>query len=254
MNPQEQNIDMNSVLGNDTEHTPDTAPVDNNVPQNVEPAYNPLSDPGRVEYWQSRADKIAMENQELLKYKEMASFVASEPELMDQVQKRAEARYNPAATAIPQPPNQPQDYNEYDAYNDEYSESYKYRLAYDKFNREWSGYVAKKLQADEVNRMNREKAQYQENMQRQRIGQMATALKSQYAFNDNEVVDYIRTMSDPSTLSQQNLVRYYRFLKSNQPSSGYNATPSAPIGGGGAQRSAGPQSESQSFANFLKSK
>ena len=102
-------------------------PIDG-VGQDVETQTNenPVDWQQSAKYFQSEKDKLAAENQQLQKYKQLGQFLESRPDLVQAMQEKAA---NPNARPSGQPEIQltADEFDPWEAFNDPSSKSYKYR-------------------------------------------------------------------------------------------------------------------------------
>ena len=210
------------------EGTPESAPIQEQAQE-----YNAKNDEKRFEYWQSQASKnqneaaqIQQQNQERqAQVKAMQAIKSEEP-------KKPAKRF----PAPPDKPKKPRTFSRDEAYSDPNSESARYLDEYEEWRDDMNEYsnlkqehtvaqmqekldVQEKVRQDDIQRQQAYAAQ-QEQMQG-----VSTHLQGHYGFNDTESQEFIQQMSDPNSLSLENLVQLYR-LQKGQGQPDPNAGPS----------------------------
>jgi len=183
-------------------------------PQQVDPS----NDEKRYQYWQSRADKLQnqlnqMQNQ------------APPPQ---QVQQPVAEEPAPSMESFPPPPERParpRNFSRSEAYNDPDSESARYLDAQDDWRAEMDEYnslkneyqaaiVQERVDAIEANRQ-KEIKQREAMMQQQRQAQeIDQYVQGHYGLTAEESQQFMQEMSDPKSLSMDNLVQLWRMKNS----------------------------------------
>jgi hypothetical protein len=102
-------------------------PIDG-VGQDVETqtSENPVDWEQSAKYFQSEKDKLAAENQQLHKYKQLGEFLESRPDLVKAMQEKA-ANPNTVSSGQPEIQLTADEFDPWEAFNDPSSKSYKYR-------------------------------------------------------------------------------------------------------------------------------
>ena len=144
----------------------------------------------RFEYWQSQADKAKGElstiRNELDYYKNslapVEQMIRSNPEVLNKLEQSPSNGqpqgypngFQETSLKEPSAPEQPLSYNEVDALNDPQSESFKHRLAKEKYRDDYLGFLQKK---DQVRETEMQQA-YQQQMQQQnaQIGRIGVTM------------------------------------------------------------------------------
>ena len=207
--------------------TPETAPIQEQAQE-----YNAKNDEKRFEYWQSQASKnqnhladIQKQNQELqAQMKAMQSMQQPEAEPVEEF------------PSPPEKPNKPRTFNREEAYSDPNSESARYIDEYEEWRDNMTEYsnlkqehtvaqMQQKLDAQENARQEEIQRQQAYAAQQQQMNDVNTHLQGHYGFNDTDAQEFIQQMSDPNSLSLDNLVQLYR-LQKGQGQPGQNAGPS----------------------------
>jgi len=190
------------------------------------------NDEKRFQYWQSRADKIANENAALKQQLQQQQAVATQ-------QAQPQAQQQPAQEQFPPPPpkpDRPRTFNREEAYSDPNSESARYldevegwRDNISEYNSLKSQYenalLADKLSSFEQQRVeNAKRAQAQQQVQQQK-NEVANYVMGHHGMTQQESADFINKMSDPSSISLDNLVSLYRL---NQGGAAQQNNPAQP--------------------------
>lgn len=199
------------------EPTLETTQMESQGPDTQEsPESDDSSQRERYQYWQSKHDKLKSEYDRLMQQQQQYA----QPQAQQQVD------VNQPAPAKPSKPVKPQGYSPEEAYTDPTSESFKYRVAVDDYNEKYQEYL------DYYNeQMQRREQVYQQQAREQElINQTKQEVMYEYGLDQKQAEDFLVTMSSPDTMSLENLVAYYRFLKGNsQPTQTQQPQQSASI-------------------------
>ena len=210
-----------------TAGTPQAAPIEEQAQE-----YNAKNDDKRFEYWQSQASK----NQN-----QLADIQRQNQELQAQMN-AMQTMQQPAAEPVeefpspPEKPNKPRTFNRDEAYSDPNSESARYIDEYEEWRDSMTEYsnlkqehtvaqMQQKLDAQENARQEEIQRQQAYAAQQQQMNDVNTHLQGHYGFNDGDAQEFIQQMSDPNSLSLDNLVQLYR-LQKGQGQPDQNAGPS----------------------------
>jgi hypothetical protein len=171
------------------------------------------NDTKRYQYWQSQADKVKAENEQL----KAELRTKSEPA-------QVEAQPEPEAKEFPPPParpRRPRNYSREEAISDPESRSALYNEAVDdwrdkmdKYNNLYAQYnvalAQERMDAIEnkVNQGEQEKIAAQQNQQA--VSELSDYVQATYGLSHDETQDFIQTMSQPESLSIGNLVDLYK--------------------------------------------
>ena len=168
------------------------------------------NDERRYQYWQSQADKLKHENDQLK--------TQQAPTVPAPVQTESVNEEFPSA---PTKPQRPSSFNREEGYNDPSSESARYLDSVESWRDEISEYDRLKGQYD--NAVLQEKFDNMENQrvenikrnqavqaQRQQTTEIRQHVMGHYGMNDNQANDFITKMSKPESLNIDNLVRLYQ--------------------------------------------
>ena len=138
--------------------------------------------------------------------------------------------------APPSKPKKPRTYSREEAYADPNSESARYLDEYEEWRDDISDYNTKKqeytvsqmqskLDAQEQQRIAEIQRQEAYAAQSEQMNNVSSHLQGHYGFEGNEAQEFIQQMSDPNSLSLDNLVQLYRMQK-GQGQPDQNAGPS----------------------------
>ena len=214
------------------------------------------NDKKRYQYWQSEADKrgqrlVALET-ELKQYQPILDLIQNDPETLAFIEKRAAGIQQPnqlQELKAPIPPERPTSYNEQEAYTNPASESWKFRVAQEKYLQDRLAFVEQRtVLQDKMLAQQQEQQQRAIQAQQQQRNLMDSLVKN-YKFTPQIAADFIETMSAPETMSLDNLVAYYRFLKTGSskftpPVPGIKGTPPVP----------GPTDDAARFQEEMKAR
>lgn len=193
---------------------------------------DPKNDKKRYEYWQSQYNKLQdkvsqMEGamQSMMQNNSNSQANQSNQNTSQQAMEQVQAEIK--ALKPPTMPKKPANYDQAEAFTNPDSESFKYNQEYQQYLSEMTNYMMKR---DELRGQHTElqieslkmplqnlSAQTAQNQQQQKT--VATLMKN-YNFTVAQAQDFIQKMSDPSSLSLDNLVHFYRVqngLKSHSP-------------------------------------
>lgn len=176
-------------------------------------------DSERMEYWQSKADKLQAElnkkgsdEQDMAIYSPIIKAIKEHPDILNQLEDRVNGTTNAPeqkdAIAIPAKPAKPKGYDPSEAVNDPDSQSWKYREDVEEY-RDLMDQHREKVEMsriDEVRRdgENRRQAQLRE--------ANLNVLKYEYGWTPQQINEFEKTMMNPQNYNVHNLARYYTFL------------------------------------------
>ena len=182
------------------------------------------NDERRFQYWQSEADKVKNENSQLKA--QMQQMVQTQ-----QVQ-QPPAQQEPQTQEFPPPPAKPKvpaGFNRAEAMEDPSSASAQYLNELDNWRDDIIQYnglkseyqtalLNEQFEKQEERRANEIKRAQAYQYQQQQVKEIRNRVQGEYGLNDQEAVDFIKTMSNPESLTMDNLVQLYRMQKgSGQP-------------------------------------
>ena len=190
------------------------------------------NDTKRFEYWQSQADKVRNENEAL---KQQVQQMHQQPiQQPQQPAQPAQEEFPPA----PDRPRKPSGFNRSEAYSDPDSSSAKYLDEVEDWRSEMDEYSA--LRQEYNNALVQERVQSFENQKRQedikrqqyqaRVSQLNEVndyVQGHYGLEANEAQEFIKEMSDPKSLSMDNLVQLWRMKKGTDAVPGNATEPSS---------------------------
>ena len=184
-------------------------------PQQVDPS----NDEKRYQYWQSRADKL--QNQ-------LNQVQQQQPPAMAQQPVQPTAPAEPAYEEFPPPPERParpRSFSRSEAYSDPDSESARYLDAQDDWRAEMDEYnslkteyqsaiVQERVDAIEKNRQDEIRRQEAFNQQQRQAQEIDSYVQGHYGLTAEESQQFMQEMSDPKSLSMDNLVQLWRMKNS----------------------------------------
>ena len=272
------NLTVSDAFFNDAERTTTDAPQEGTpevaaeTPQENQP-YEAKNDDKRFEYWQSQAAKRENELQVLQQQlAEAKAQPAATPEVPAQ-QTQPEVQEFPPPPAKPE---RPRGFSRDEAWSDPNSESARYLDEVESWRDDMSQYSDLKNQYELAvmqEKLDNQEKQRQSAIQQQQARQQAARqnreiyehVQGHYGFNDTEAREFIQTMSDPKSITMDNLVNLYRMQKgmANQqpgvtsgPSDTFNQTQNAqqipsPMGVVTGETSADTRSDSDQIMDDL---
>ena len=199
-------------------------------------AYEAKNDERRFEYWQSQAAKRENELQVLQQQLETAKAAPQTTAEVPAQQTKPETQEFPPA---PSKPEKPRVFSRDEAYSDPQSESAQYLDAVESWRDDMVQYSELKSQyevavlQERLDGQDKQRAQAVKNMEIQKATQRQSQevyehVTGHYGFNDADAREFIQTMSQPESITMDNLVNLYRMQK-GQPTQApaVNAGPSA---------------------------
>jgi len=211
------------------EGTPETAPIQEQAQE-----YNAKNDERRFEYWQSQASKTQNElANSQKKYEELQAQVNAMQAMQQQPSQEPVEQF----PAPPDKPNKPRTFNREEAYADPNSESARYLEDYESWRDDMVEYnslkqeytvaqMQERLDAQEKIRQDEIQRQQAYAQQQQQMQGVSQHLQGHYGFDDSDAQEFIQQMSDPNSLSLDNLVQLYRLQKGQgQPAQNTGPSP-----------------------------
>ena len=221
----------------DTKPAPQGQPVVNNEGNSdtLEPANN---DETRYQYWQSQADKY---KNELEKTQSQQQQFTPQQQLQQQQAPVQEPQVE-AFPEAPLKPSRPSAFNREEAYSDPSSISARYLDEVESWRDDISEYnslksqyqtalIEERLDKQDRRRVDEIKRRQAHMEVKKQENEILTHVKGHYGMSENDAVNFVKTMSNPSSITVDNLVQLYR-MKS---------------GGTAPQQSAAPTTPSQTF-------
>lgn len=234
----QDNISVEDAFFGTQEEAPiEGQPLQEGTPVSEEVApIDPTNDEKRYQYWQSRADKLQnqvtqMQQQPL-------------PQQQDQEYQEPVAEEFPPS---PDRPMKPRSFSRAEAYSDPDSESARYldevddwRAETDEYNALKSDYqnavVQERIQGIEETRQREVKHKEAYNQSMRQAQEIDNYVQGHYGLSQDESREFMTEMSDPKSLSMDNLVQLWKFRKSvgntqtppiGQPSPAFQQTQNA---------------------------
>ena len=200
------------------EEAPQEAPSTQEQPQQP---VDPKNDDTRFQYWQSQAAKRENELKQMQEQMQQyqAQFQAQQTQQAPAPEKAKEEFPPP-----PERPGKPRNFNRQEAYEDPNSESARYLDEVDEWRDNMDEYTMLKGQYDNaIMQENIQKMQTQQEeaektrqakiQQANQMREVSELVQGHYGMSQQETQDFIKTMSDPSSITVDNLVQLYRMQK-----------------------------------------
>ena len=213
--------DVSSAFTNGNEGNTETAPAETGQPEVSNEEVVPQektqnNDENRYQYWQSQADK----------YKnELDALKQQQPQVQPEapVEQEADVEEFPPP---PEKPKRPRTYNREEAYADPNSESARYLDEVEEWRDNISEYNSLKTQYDnaimqekfdnlEKERVEAAKKQQASQQQAAQQAEIKSHVMSNYGMSESETNDFMQKMSDPASITIDNLVQLYRLQNGN---------------------------------------
>tara|TARA_Y100000593_G_scaffold83952_1_gene158706 strand:- start:1056 stop:1994 length:939 start_codon:yes stop_codon:yes gene_type:complete len=203
------------------------------------------NDEKRYQYWQSQADKY---KNELNALQEQQSQAFAQQQTQVPQQQTAQEPQQETFPDAPERPIQPRTFNREEAYSDPSSESARYMNELEDWRDDMNEYnsikaqyqtalVEEKLNNMEAERQNEIKRQQAAAQAQQQQQEITNHVRGNYGMNEAEAADFVQKMSDPNSITVDNLVQLYRMQQGNaapqqnpapaQPSSAFTQTQNA---------------------------
>jgi hypothetical protein len=224
-----ENISSAFTTGNDgnTETAPETIGQPEVSTQETTQQPTLDNDEKRYQYWQSQSDKYKNELETLKQTQQPVQQqpVETAPEPVEEF------------PAPPDKPKQPRTFNREEGYSDPASESARYldelegwRDDISEYNSLKSQYQTaiiedkfNKMEQTRINEAKKQQASQQRNAQETEI---RGHVMGHYGMNDSEASDFMNKMSDPNSITVDNLVQLYRLQNGGAAQQGTPAVPS----------------------------
>jgi hypothetical protein len=225
--------DVTSAFTNGNEGNTETAPEGQPEVSTQEISQTPPqpnNDETRYQYWQSQADKYKSEL-------ESAKREQQQPPVQSEVPAQPAQPEVETFPESPRKPERPRAFNREEAYSDSSSESARYldelegwRDDMDEYNSLKSQYQTAVIE-DKFNQFEQGRvveAQKQEAFQKQsqQEAEVRSHVMGHYGMSDGEAGDFMSKMSDPSSITIDNLVQLYRLQNSGATQQNAPAAPS----------------------------
>jgi len=178
-----------------------------------------VDNPERFQYWQSEADKTKSENLRLQEELNKLS-VPNKPEVADTPIDNEEVDEFETFPEPPERPTRPRNFSREEAYTDPSSESAKYLDAreehtdtmqeYSSLKEQWQDAKAKEQRQNEQQKQAAMAERTRlESATKQQISQVYNEVQKVYGASPEQARDFIESMSDPKSLSMENLWNLY---------------------------------------------
>ena len=228
----DNNLTVEDAFFKHTEKTTEEAPRQEQAPVVAgTPEQDAKNDERRYQYWQSQAAKRENELQALkqqLGESQQAVATQAPQEVAETVQE-----FPPPPIA----PKKPARYTREEAWSDPSSESAKYLDEKESWDADISQYNELKHQYDlalmqekldqQANYLGEQEQQRQNKVEQGRqISQISEHVQGHYGLNPTETNEFIRTMSNPESISMDNLVQLFRMNQAGSPQQGAPTGPS----------------------------
>jgi len=195
----------------------------------------------RYQYWQSEADKAKNENARLKQTVEILQDTIKSPSnAQAEVQTEESAPEPEPFRDSPEKPQRPAGFNRAEAIDDPNSSSAQYLDSIDRYRDEMDSWNHDRVEHEaDLLRQERETLQAEQARQQEayeaeqrnqeQMNTIAQQIKQQYGANDQEIAEFVETMSSPESLSIENLWKLHNMNKGQvpeqpvaQPSSQFN--------------------------------
>jgi hypothetical protein len=198
--------------------------------ETTQPIVDSNNDKTRYQYWQSQADKLKSENAKL---KESMTQQTQAP-IQPQAPAQEQVEQFPAP---PEKPQRPRNFSREDAYADPNSESARYLDEHDQWRDNMTEYNTLKTQYDnallqerfdniEQERVNNAKRAEAYRVQQQQTNEVKDYVTGHYGFSQEQANDFVQKMSNPESLTVDNLVKLYQLTESGSVNNQSPAQPS----------------------------
>jgi len=202
----------------DTPPSQEQAPPTQETPA-TQTEYQAKNDEKRFEYWQSQA---AQRENELEQLRTQVGRSQTAPPPQAQVSKQA-----PQVEEFPPPPakpTKPREFSREEAWGNPGSESARYLDEVEAWQEDMGSYTDLKHQYeiatmqerfDKIDNEKKRAASAREayNQQQRQVSEINQYIQGHHGFSDNEAKEFIQTMSNPDSISMDNLVALYRMQK-----------------------------------------
>ena len=216
--PQEGSTQDNTLTPTDafTEASGEEVPKEAPLTQETQKPLEAKNDENRYQYWQSQA---AQKDNEIRQMQEALQQQQQQPQ-----QPQPQMQEAPQQEEFPPPPEKPgkpRNFNRSEAFEDSSSESARYLDEVEEWRDKMDDYNSLRTQYEtalvreqlDVVQEERNQAQRVQDAQRQTASQLKQIdglMQGNYGMSVNESQDFIKTMSDPKSISVDNLVKLYR--------------------------------------------
>ena len=181
----------------------------------------------RVEYWQSRADKLKKQNEELSLVAPLAEHLKRNPDLIAAIETQLKKQVAPELEP-PVAPKMPDGYSKVDAFSNPESVSWKYREDVEAHREKQIEFLQKK-DAQRENMLRQQAEAFQrEQAERRAAQQLKTEVQAKHGLTPAEAEELVQLMADPK-LTTYHMVQLYKLNKGLKPASQRTSMGPAPI-------------------------
>ena len=226
------NLTVEDAFFKPTEQKTEEAPQTEQAPPVEEtPTQDAKNDERRYQYWQSQAAKRENELQALKQ--ELETTKAAPATQAPQEQAETVQEFPPP----PMAPKKPARFSREEAWSDQSSESAKYLDEKESWDEDISQYNELKHQYElalmqekldkQTSYLSEQEQQRQNKIEQGRqISQISEHVQGHYGLTPTETNEFIRTMSNPESISMDNLVQLFRMNQAGTPQQGVPTGPS----------------------------
>ena len=183
---------------------------------------DPKNDDTRYQYWQSQAAKKENELQQMQQHVQRAQQ-AQQLQQNTQTQHPQE-QVQEEFPAPPEKPGKPRNFNRQEAFEDSSSESAKYLDDVDEWRDNIEEYrnlkddyetsiMQEQIQGQQAQRAQAERVRQAQIQQSQQLNEVQNLVQGHYGMSQQDTQEFITTMSNPSSITVDNLVQLYRLQK-----------------------------------------
>ena len=228
----DNNLTVEDAFFKHTEEATEEAPRQEQAPVVAgTPEQDARNDERRYQYWQSQAAK--RENELKALKQELSNTQATAATQAPQEPAETVQEFPPP----PMAPKKPTRYSREEAWSDPSSESAKYLDEKESWDADISQYNELKHQYDlavmqekldqQANYLGEQEQQRQNKVEQGRqISQISEHVQGHYGLTPTETNEFIRTMSNPESISMDNLVQLFRMNQAGSPQQGVPTGPS----------------------------
>jgi hypothetical protein len=216
----DDNLSVADAFSGTIDEVATEAPSQDGQPSETPQANDAKNDETRYQYWQSQAAK---KENELKQFKSQVEQAVKEGQLQQQPQ-AAPPQQREVPREFPPPPakpEKPRNFSREEAWSDPASESARYLDDMDDYNHSIGEYRDLKSQyevavvREQIEEQQRVKAAQAQQMRAQQAQQAQVKevyqnLRGHYGFNSQDAENFIKNMSNPNSISMDNLVQLYR--------------------------------------------
>lgn len=181
---------------------------------------DPKNDDTRYQYWQSQAAKKENELKQMQQHVQQQQAQQQQYAQPQQPQEQVQEEF----PAPPEKPAKPRNFNRQEAFEDSSSESARYLDDVD----EWrdnieeyrnlkddyeSSILQEQIQSQQAQRAQAERVRQAQIQQSQQLNEVQNLVQGHYGMSQQDTQEFIKTMSDPSSITVDNLVQLYRLQK-----------------------------------------